>query len=144
MGILGTLSDKTAALRRLLLKIAESDPHARSAALAELTILARLRDMVPLLEKETERMPILEDIMDHEIIGRERRRGMEIGREEGRQEGRQEGRDEGQRVLVLGMIEKRFGTLPAPARARIEALKGPDLAAMADRLLEAEKLADLF
>jgi hypothetical protein len=136
LGILGGLRDKTAALRRLLVKIAESEPAARSTALAELTILARLRDLVPLLEKETKRMPILEDIMEHEIIGRERRRGMEIGREEGR--------EEGQRTLVLGMIEERFGPVSAPARARIEALTGPELAVVARRLVKGDSLTDLL
>ena len=56
-------------------KIAENPAEVRAAALRELTILARLRNLVSIVERETERMPILEDIMDHEIIGRERKRG---------------------------------------------------------------------
>jgi predicted transposase YdaD len=85
-------------------------------------------------------MPILEDIMDHEIIGRERRRGMEIGREEGREQLR----EEGQRGLILGMIEERFGSVPAALRARIEAVRGPELSNLGRRLVKAESLADLL
>ncbi len=140
IAILGRFSDRTTAVRRVLSRIAESEPGARAGALAELTILARLRKLVPLLERETERMPILEDIMEHEIIGRERKRGMVIGREEGLQEGR----EEGERTLILRLIEKRFGTVPASARARIEAMKAPELATIADRLLKAESLAELL
>ena len=88
IGILGRLPDEAGAVRRVLEKIPESAPRCGRRA-GEMTILARLRNLVPLLEKETERMPILEDIMDHEIIGRERKRGIAIGRKkDGRKDGR--------------------------------------------------------
>jgi len=140
IGILGRLPDEAGAVRRVLEKIAESAPEMRAGALAELTILARLRNLVPLLEKETERMPILEDIMDHEIIGRERKRGIAIGREEGRQEGRQEG----ERKVIVSLLEERFGPLPPTARERIDQLGEPELATLTRRLLKAESIKELL
>jgi predicted transposase YdaD len=95
IGILGTVADEGAAIRKVLASIERCDPDERTIALTELTILARLRNLVPRLEKETERMPILEDIMDHEIIGRERKRGMELGMERGIERGMELGREEG-------------------------------------------------
>ncbi len=89
-------------------------------------------------------MPILEDIMDHEIIGRERKRGMAIGREEGRAEGKAEGKAEGERKVILSLLEERFGPVPASARARIEALGEAELEVLARRLLKAESLAELL
>ncbi len=144
IGILGRLSDEVGAVRRILKRIAESAPESRAGALKELTILARLRSLVPVLERETERMPILEDIMDHEIIGRERKRGMAIGREEGRAEGKAEGKAEGERKVILSLLEERFGPVPASARARIEALGEAELEVLARRLLKAESLAELL
>jgi hypothetical protein len=136
IAILCRLTDEGAALRRILTRIAESAPEVRSQALCELTILTGLRNLALMLEKETERMPILKDIMDHEIIGRERKRGMAIGREIGR--------EEGQRKVVFILVEERFGPVPASARARIEALGEAELEVLAQRLLKAESLAELL
>jgi predicted transposase YdaD len=136
IGILGRVPDEAAAVRRVLAKIAESAPELRAGALAELTILARLRNLVPLLEKETERMPILEDIMDHEIIGRERKRGIAIGREEGR--------EEGERKVIFSLLEERFGSLSASARERIDKLGAPELETLARRLLKAASIDELL
>jgi predicted transposase YdaD len=130
--ILGTFSHEIATIRRILSRIAASPESARAGALEELTVLARLRSLVPLLERETERMPILEDIMDHEIIGRERKRGMVIGR------------DEGKREVILSQLEERFGKVPALARERVEAMGAQELEAFARRLLKAASLEELL
>jgi predicted transposase YdaD len=130
--ILGTFSDEIATIRRILSRIAASPESARAGALEELTVLARLRSLVPLLERETERMPILEDIMDHEIIGRERKRGMAIGR------------DEGKREMILEQLEERFGKVSASARERVEAMDAQELATISRRLLTAASLEELL
>jgi hypothetical protein len=132
LGILGRLSDHPAALRRILAKINEGRPETRYDALKELTILARLRNLVSVLEEETKRMPILEDIMDHEIIGRERKLGMALGRVEG------------QRNLVLSLISELFGTVPEWARRKIESLGEPELEVISRRLLKPTSLAELL
>jgi hypothetical protein len=60
LAILGHLSGsgEVPTIRRILKRIAGGDPARRPGALSELTILARLRDLVPILQRETERMPI--------------------------------------------------------------------------------------
>ena len=40
--------------------------------------------------------------------------------EQGLEQGRREGRDEGQRMLATAMLERRFGSLSAEIRQRIE------------------------
>ncbi len=77
-------------------------------------------------------MPILDDIMDNAVLGRERRQGIAMGREEG------------ERRIVLRMIAKRFGQVPAAARKRIEALPAFKLERIAIRLLDAHSLDDLL
>jgi hypothetical protein len=56
----------------------------------------------------------------------------------------EKGRIEGMRTLVTGMIESRFGSVPADRKRRIEAIDSTDeLTRLADRLLTARSLDDL-
>jgi predicted transposase YdaD len=97
-------------------------------------------------------MPILNDIMDHEVIGPLLRQGMEIGRIDGRIEGRVEGRVEGriegliegERRIILLQLSHRFGTVPAWAKNRIERMSAAEVAGVAARLLNASGLEDLL
>jgi hypothetical protein len=91
-------------------------------------ILAGLRSLGTVLEEELERMPILNDIMEHEVIGRERKRGMA----------------EGARSVILSLIGERFGPVPAWARERVEALAAPELERLVSRGLKARSLEDLL
>ena len=89
-------------------------------------------------------MPILDDIMDHEVLGRERKRGIALGREEGREEGLAEGVARGELRVVLGLTGKRFGPVPEWAKQRLEALSAADLEQVALRLLDAASLEELL
>jgi len=84
-------------------------------------------------------MPILDDIMDHQVYGPLRREGIKIGLEKGREEGL-----ERERRIVLRLIAKRFGPVPAAARKRIEALSATKLERIALRLLDAKSLDELL
>jgi hypothetical protein len=128
VGVLAKLSDEIAAVRRILGRIAASDPARRATALKELMILAGLRNLGTLIEREMERMPILDDIMDHEVIGRDRKRFMA----------------EGERIVILSLVAERFGPVPAWARERIEILVAPELEQLALRLLKVQTLEELF
>ena len=77
-------------------------------------------------------MPILNDIMDNEVVGPLLRQG------------RAEGRVEGQVEMLLGRAGKRFGRVPADIAQRIAALKPAQLKRMALRLLDANRIEDLF
>jgi flagellar biosynthesis/type III secretory pathway protein FliH len=85
-------------------------------------------------------MPILDDIMDHEVLGRERRRGIE----QGLAQGIEQGREEGERKVVLRQIEKRFGPVPDWAQQRLKTLSAGDLETLELRLLDAPSLEALL
>ena len=72
----------------------------------------------------------------------------EEGHKEGLKEGRREGLQEGQRTTLLKTLLKllgaRFGALPEPAVARIQAAGQAQLEAWLDLLLTAPALADVL
>lgn len=131
IAVLTRFGNEREAVRRILIGIAGCGQRRRSAALSQLILLAGLRDMGTLIREEVKQMPILDDIMDHPVLGRERKRGIAIGLERERQ-------------LVLRMIGKRFGPVPASARKRIEALPAPKLERVALQLLDARSLDELL
>jgi len=89
-------------------------------------------------------MPILNDIMDHPVLGRERKRGIEIGLEKGLERGLAKGRQEGELLLLMRQINQRFGPVTAPVRKRIEALPAARLEKIGLRLLDAHSLDELL
>src|SRR5690606_34262068 len=62
----------------------------------------------------------------------------------GRREGRMEGRSDGLRQALLTVLERRFGAVPAGARARIEAAPAESLEAWLVNVLEARSLDEVF
>ena len=89
-------------------------------------------------------MPILNDIMDHGVIGPLLRQGRAEGRVEGLVDGRIEGRVEGELALLRRLIEKKFGVISLRFRKRLEALKPAEIEAAGLRLLDATSIEDLF
>ena len=77
-------------------------------------------------------MPILDDIMDHEVIGRERKRGIEIGKQEG------------ELKLLCSQIEKRFGPIPASVAETLRGKSAAELEELGLRFLDASSLTDLL
>ena len=105
LAILTRHRDRRETIRRILARIATLEGEARRVAFQELTILAGLRKITDSINAEVKRMPITEDIMDHEIIGPAIRKGL--------QQGRIEGRVEGELAILRRQIAKRFAPLPA-------------------------------
>jgi len=68
--------------------------------------------------------------------------GKQEGIREGRQEGLAHGVREGRAALITRQLEKRFGSLTAQARQRIESATITDLDAIGERLLTASTLDD--
>ena len=85
-------------------------------------------------------MPILHDVMDHELFGPVLRQA----RAEGRSEGRSEGLIEGERQILLRLISRRFGPLPDWARKRVGVMQASDLERIALLVLDATSLEDLL
>ena len=61
-----------------------------------------------------------------------------------REAGEERGEEKGRRALLLAQLAQRFGPLPEPARARIEAASTEELERMGLRVLMAQSLADVL
>ena len=81
-------------------------------------------------------MPILEDIIDHEVIGPAIRQGREEGRHEGLQLGRQQ--------VLRRLLELRFGPVPDWAATRVANISASELDEIATRLLDTSHLEELL
>lgn len=81
-------------------------------------------------------MPILNDILDNKVLGREFKRGREEGREEGLQEG--------ELTVLRRQIQKRFGALPVWAEERLTGRSTAELEELSVRVLDAQSLEDLL
>jgi hypothetical protein len=126
--LLTRLGERAETIGRILERIAAGPEAERSQAMAELLIVACLRKLDRTVREEAKKMPILNDIMDSEVFGPLLRQG----------------RSEGQVELILSMAETRFGSVPDRYRARLEALPPAELKAAGLRLMDAQRIEDLF
>jgi hypothetical protein len=128
LAVLTRLGEQRQAVRRILERIAAGRRGERDGALAELFIIAGLRRMEDEARREATKMPVLNDIMDNKVVGPLLRQG----------------RAEGQLEIVLSLIRKRFGRIPPTVAERIAALKPAQLKRVGLRLLDAQRIEDLF
>ena len=63
---------------------------------------------------------------------------------EGRVEGRTEGQQQGEAALVLRLLSRRLGAMPAEAESRIRALPVAELEALGEALLDWRTPAELM
>jgi hypothetical protein len=117
-------------------KLAKLKGSARQKAFDELFILAGLRKLGKTILEEMKRMPILDDLMSHDVIGPAMRKS--------RKEGLQEGLQEGELIILRRMIAKRFGSLPARLDKKLSKFSRPELEDLSLRLLDAKSINDLF
>src|SRR3954447_9643395 len=123
LGILTRLAEPQRAVAHLVRRVAEErEPEQRTFYLEALLLLAGLRGLEKQVEEEAKRVPVLYDILENKVLGREYLRGRQEGLQEGLQEGRQEGRQEGERMLLRRQMEKRFGPVPEWASRRLAQL----------------------
>jgi len=73
-------------------------------------------------------MPVYFDIMEHKVLGREYKSGLEEGRLE----------------LLRDLIGERFGAIPARAEKRLTSLPGTELREGGVRILKARNLEELL
>jgi hypothetical protein len=104
----------------------------RKIAFSKLMILAGIRKLDEVVEQEAKQMPILNDIMDHGVIGPAIRQG------------RREGKIEGAAAIAQRLLSARFGPLSATTKKRLAKLTLPELEDLAIRLLTAKSIAELF
>ncbi len=131
IALLARVNDQRDAVKRILSRIAAGDPARRGRVLAGFMILAGLRKLGKVIEQEVRQMPLLDDIMDHEVLGREFKRGLT------------QGRHDGELAVLLRQIEKRFGSAPPSLRERLEKMSVAEVEAVALRLLDAQRIEEL-
>jgi predicted transposase YdaD len=136
LAVLGRLRDSKTAVVEIVRCIAGLDATRRHVAARQLIILAGLRGLEQTVEKEIRKMPILEDIMEHKVLGREFRRG--------KAEGEAKGRAEGERLILRRQMIKLFGVLPEWAEKSLRAYSAAELESLGERLLDARSLEDLL
>jgi predicted transposase YdaD len=136
LAILTRLQDRAATVRQILGRIAKLEEPARRAAFARFLIISGLRRLAAAVKEEAQKMPILNDILDHEVIG--------PAILQGRQEGRQEGRREGRHEMLGRLLEKRFGPIPAWVEPRLANLSAAELDSVAVRVFDISHLEELF
>jgi hypothetical protein len=85
-------------------------------------------------------MPITESILDRSIIGKMIRNGVEEGREKGRKDGIRQG----EMLILRGLLDERFGSLPAWVDERLGSASRGELLTLGRRLLKAGRLEALF
>ena len=132
IALLTRLGSQPETVRKILDRIANGPAEHREQAMAEFLIVACLRKLDGAVKKEAKQMPILNDIMDSEVFGPLIRQG------------RAEGRVEGSRAILLALMEKRFGNVPPRFRKRLAALTPEELSVAGLRILDAERIDDLF
>lgn len=140
LAILARHRNRRETIRQILAKIATLEGAKRDDAFKKLMILAGLRHLGDAIRTEVEYMPILDDIMDHDLLGPAIRQGMQKGRQEGIQEGIQQG----ELATLRRQLTKRFGPLPVQINERLNTLSTTELEDLSLRLLDAQSLTELF
>src|SRR6266571_4451826 len=124
IAILARLQDHRDAVRRIVERIAGLVAVERETALGQLLILAGLRHFEETVEREARKMPILNDLLDNKVLGREFKRG--------------------ELTVLRRLIEKRFGAIPSWAEERLADRSAADLEELSVRVLDAQSIEDLL
>ncbi len=126
LAILTRPVDERQAVRHIVERIGHLAESERQSRLDQLAILAGLRRLGPLVEEETNRMPITASLADHDFLGPSFRKG----------------RHEGELTLLRLMIGKRFGSIPPWLEERLAAATTNELEELGVRVLDAQSLED--
>jgi predicted transposase YdaD len=144
LSILAGAANPPETVRRILDRVAKmKEPH-RKIAFSKLMILAGIRQLDGVVKQEAKQMPILNDIMDHGVIGPAIRQGRKEGMAEGKAAGKLEGKMEEAAALAQRQLTARFGPLSPKTKKRLASLTLPELEDLAIRLLSAKSITELF
>ncbi len=140
LAILTNHRDRRETIRRILQRIATLEGGGRDDAFKKLMILAGLRKLGDTITAEVKHMPILDDIMDHDVLGPAIRQGIQ----QGMQEGMQAGVQKGELTILRRLLGRRFGNLPPSFDERLSNLSSSELEDLSVRLFDAKSLDELF
>lgn len=140
LAILARVKDGRSAVHDILGALSELETRPREIYLNALLTLAGLRGLEVVVESEVRKLPVLNDILDHKVLGREYKRGLEQGLEQGLEKGLQHEAS----TLLHRLIEKRFGTLPAWAAERLSGRSVAELENLSLRVLDVKTVDELL
>ena len=140
IAILTRLQSPELYVRRTVEKLAGLEEDARAFYIQALFELASLRDLEELVETEVRKMPVVLNVLDNKVLGREYKRGLE----EGLQKGLEQGLQRGELAVLRRQIEARFGPLPAWVDERLAKRSTEEIEDLAVRFLKAESLEELL
>ena len=132
IAILTRLRDEREAVNEILDKLSNLDIDGREFYLRALLTLAGLRGLEETVEEEARKMPLLNDILENRVLGREFKRGLE------------QGVQQGELTLLRRLIEKRFGPMPQWAEERLAARSAAELEELGERVLTAKTIEEMF
>ena len=144
IAILTRLRDHRVAIRDIVAKIAGLPESERHVTLQQLVVLAGLRRLAQTVNEEVQKMPLIIDLMENDLLGPAIRKGIEEGLAQGLEKGREEGRAAGEQLLLRRLIEKRFGPLPDWAGAKLASLSVAEIEPLAERMFDAASLDSLL
>jgi hypothetical protein len=136
MAILTRHRDDRRTVQRILQRIAKLEGGRRDEAVNKLMILAGLPKLGDMVRAELKNMPILDDIMDHDVLGPAIRQGL--------QQGIQKGLQQGELTILRRQLSARFGDLPAWIDERLANSSTSELEDLSVRLFDAKSLDQLF
>ena len=144
LAILTRVPNVRVAVCQILSRIGEQPERRKRTLITELLVLAGLRDMRGIIEKEVSRMALTIDINEHTIFGPMLRKATERGIEKGVRKGLEQGRITEARELCLSLATRKFGKLPVRIAMRIDAMTTVQLAQLSLKVLDATRPEDLF
>jgi len=130
------MRNRRAAIRRILRTIATLDGRAREEALGQLVVIRGLRSITTEIEEEIRRVPILDSLLDHKILGREFKKGL--------QQGEAIGEARGEAKMLRRQLELRFKKLPKWVTDKLATATPTQLEVWGERFVEARSLAAIF
>jgi hypothetical protein len=136
LAVLMRLKNRREAIRRILATIAALDARAREEALGQLVVICGLRRITAEVEEEVRKVPVLDSLLDHKILGREFKKGLA--------QGRQEGEARGEAKLLRRQLEYRFKKLPKWVTEKLATGTTSEIEAWAEGLFEEKSLAAIF
>ena len=136
IAILTRLRDRKSAVREIIEKLSGLQTEPKEYYLGALLTLAGLRGLEELVEEEARKVPVLNDILEHKVLGREFKKGIEQGLKEGLYQGAS--------TVLRRLIEKRFGSLPDWAEERLAERNATELEDLSVRVLDAKSVEDLL
>jgi hypothetical protein len=134
LAVLGRLRDSKAAVAEIVRRVAGLDATRRDVAARRHGWLEET-----VVDSKIRKMPILDDIREHKVLGREFRRG----EAEGEAEAKAEGIRKGALLILRRQMIKLFGALPDWAEKSLNGYSVAELESLGERLLDACSLEDL-